>query len=124
MLKAAVVIREPGGLKPMSWYTFMFPELPRLGDYLSIGGPDIRAPLGEDVVVRRVWWRLNHLAAGAPAEEEGPGHVTEVFIECDIAEGPYACAAWHQEIAQARERGVLVEKFEVTRSLLGTAKRD
>ena len=119
MLEVIVVIREPARLKPMSWYTFKLPELPRPGDYLSIGGPDIRRPFGEDVVVRRVWWRLNHLSAGAAGAEEAPGHVEEIFIECDIAEGPYASAAWRQEIAIARARGAEVEQFEVARVVVG-----
>ena len=119
MPDAIVVLREPGGLKPMRSCAFRFPELPRPGDYLSICGPDLRAPLGEDVVVRRVWWRLDHAKAGAAGEEEVPGQVIEIFVECDIAEGPYASGAWRQQAARARAMGVKVETFEVARSVIG-----
>ena len=63
MINVVIVIREPGRLKPMNWYEFRLPGLPRPGDYLTISGPDDRAPLGEDLVVRRVWWLLDRSAA-------------------------------------------------------------
>ncbi len=115
MLEVIIVIRKPATLKPMGWYTFNLPELPRPGDYLSIAGPDIRAPLGQDLIVRHVWWRLIHPAAGAPPDERAQGHVQEIFVEADIAEGPYASEAWKAEIALARARGATVEQFQVAR---------
>lgn len=120
MVEVIIVIREPARLKPMLWYTFKLPALPRPGDYISVGGPDIRAPLGEDVVVRRVWWRLSHLSAGAGGDEEAPGQVEEIFVECDIAEGPYSSAAWRREIEFARASGAEVERFQVARCVIGT----
>jgi hypothetical protein len=123
MIDAVIVIREPGRLKPMNWHEVRLPELPRAGDYITVSGPDDRAPLGEDMVVRRVWWLLDRPAAGDGTDGAPVGQFVEVFIECDLGEGPYASAAWRQEVALARDRGVEVETFAVARSVIGTAPR-
>jgi hypothetical protein len=123
MINAVIVIREPGRLKPMIWHEFQLPELPRPGDYLTISGPDDRAPLGEDLVVRRVWWLLDRPAAGTSAGDEAAGQLVEVFVECDLGEGPYSSAAWREEVALARACGAPVEVFEVGRSAVGTTPR-
>jgi hypothetical protein len=120
MINAVIVIREPGRLKPMIWHEFRLPELPRAGDYITVSGPDDRAPLGEDLVVRRVWWLLDRPAAGTSADSEPAGQLVEVFVECDVSEGPYASAAWRREVAMARALGVEVETFAVARSVIGT----
>jgi hypothetical protein len=78
---------------------------------------DIRAPLDEEFNVRKVWGRLNHLSAAALGEEQ-PGQVEEIFVECDIAEGPYSSEASRQEIAVAYTCDVEVEQFQVARSII------
>jgi hypothetical protein len=42
------IVREIGKLKSEYSLDFEFPELPKVGDYISIHRPDLRNPLGED----------------------------------------------------------------------------
>lgn len=116
MIDVLVIIREPGREKPMSTYRFQLPSLPRIGDYLSICGPDIRPPFGEDVIVKHIWWRLQHPSAGATIyDDTAIGRVEEIFVECDIAQGPYASSTWKKQAATARAKGVEVEEFGISR---------
>lgn len=118
MVHMVVAVREIGRLKLEYALNFELPEVPRVGEYISIQRPDVRAPLGEDLIVRRVWWRLAHPATGGgPHENESIGRVTEIIVECDTALGPYASEAWGQRVQAARVRGVEVEEFDVDRGL-------
>lgn len=116
MARFIVVIREIGGLKPDYSLEFEAHELPREGDYLSIHRPDKEGPYGEDVIVRRVWWRLEHPeTAGFAQDPPKVGSVNEIFVECEPASGPYSSRDWLRVIEGARGRGAEVPAFEVAR---------
>jgi hypothetical protein len=118
MTKVIIVVREPGKLKLDYSLEFDLPEIPRVGSYISIHRPDKPQPFGEDVVVRKVWWRLEHPDTGTgagSAKAAKIGSVAEVFVECDIAVGPYASDRWREMAATAKARGAVVEEFEVER---------
>jgi hypothetical protein len=115
MVAVTIVVREAGKLKPDYLAEFELPELPRVGDYISIHRPDVRKPLGEDLIVRAVWWGLEHPETHGFASGESKGTLRDLLIECDIAEGPYATEHWLRIVAAARAKGVDVPKFAVSR---------
>jgi hypothetical protein len=92
MVKVIVVVRKPAKLKPDRSLEFELPEVPSIGGYISIHGPDKTQPFGEDVVVHRITWRLEHpeTRTGHHAEDAKVGSVAEIIVECDTAPGPYA----------------------------------
>jgi hypothetical protein len=56
-----LVVRKPGGSEEVDyWLKFNVPQVPCVGDYISIQRPDKPPPYGEDMIVRHVWWRLSH----------------------------------------------------------------
>ena len=116
-MKINLVVREPSRVKPDYSLDFEVPEVPAIGAYISIGRPDCPEPYSEDVIVRRVWWRLHHPETGtaSTANSAKLGKVTEVFVECEVAEGPYASDDWRSVIESARQRGHEVERFDVER---------
>jgi hypothetical protein len=60
MVKINLVVRELGKMKPDYSLDFELPEVPAIGSYISIQRPDHPEPYGEDVIVRKIWWRLKH----------------------------------------------------------------
>jgi hypothetical protein len=121
MVPVIIVVREPGKLKPEYSLEFELPQLPRIGDYISIHRPDLRQPLGEDLVVRAVWWRLEHPETHGFPTTSTAGKVAEIFVECDVAIGPYASEHWRKKVDVAKKKGVEVTKFQVARSSLPEA---
>jgi hypothetical protein len=114
MTKAIVIIREIGREKPDYSLSFNFPELPRIGDYISVHRPDAKHT--EDLVVRHVWWHLEFPEAAAVVSDPVPvGKTREVFVECDPAIGPYARDHWKASLNAAKDRGVDVVEFGVSR---------
>jgi hypothetical protein len=116
MPKVTIVIRELGRAKPDYSLDFDLPELPRIGDYLSIHRPDKPEPFGEDIIVRRIWWRLEHpetrtVTSGTPKI----GGLKEIMVECEPAIGPYSSDAWRTQLERARANGAKVETFEIER---------
>jgi len=107
-------VRKPGKLEIDYSLMFSVPEVPKVGNYISVSKLDVREPLGEDYIVRKIWWRLR--GAG---DAEGVGTLIEIFVECDIACGPYATREWQQIVRSERSRGVSVEDFEVSRNIVG-----
>jgi hypothetical protein len=114
MIQAIVVVREIGKLKREYSLEFEFPELPKVGDYISIHRPDLRKPLGEDLIVKAIWWQLEHSETHGYSNSKA-GTVREIFVECDVAIGPYASEAWRTKVEAAKERGIEVPKFQVER---------
>lgn len=113
-----VVVREVGRLRPEYSRKFEVPVLPRVGDYLSVSSPDLHDPLGEDLIVRKVWWRLLHPALDNPERgDDAKGRVIEIFVECETALGPYASRAWRSRVEAARARRILIEEFDVARPM-------
>jgi hypothetical protein len=120
VVEVTIVVREIGRLKAEYSLRFSLPEVPRIGDYISIHRPDVHTPLGEDLIVRKVWWRLSHPATGGgPHEAEPIGRMTEIFVECDTALGPHSSEAWGARVAAAKARDVQVEEFEVDHGAAG-----
>lgn len=117
MVRVIVVIREVGRLGPDYSLEFDLPELPRIGDYISIQRPDHRVPYGEDLIVRQVWWRLDHpeTRGTVPSDQTiRVGKVREIFVECDAAIGPYSSDNWRQSHKSHLEHGE-VEEMKVAR---------
>lgn len=116
MVEFIVVVREVGKLKPDYSLSFSAPELPKVGHYISIHRPDRPEPFGEDLVVRKVWWRLHHPETGGFGSEPPKiGGLQEIFVECDPALGPYANDHWREMMEAAKARGIEVEDFELDR---------
>ena len=116
MTRVTVVVREAGGLDPDYALNFELPEVPQVGSYISIHRPDTPEPLGEDLIVKQVWWRLHHpeTRGSHPVDETGLGKAVEIFVECAPAIGPWSSKEWRKSLAHAEESG-LVEQFQVAR---------
>ncbi len=117
MVQINIVVREIGKLKPDFSLDFELPEVPAVGSYISILRPDTPEPYGEDLVVRKVWWRIKHpeikgLDDLAPAKI---GSFHEIFVECNQAAGPYSSENWLSLLDSAKKRGVEIEEFQVSR---------
>lgn len=116
MFEVTIVVREQGRLKPDYSLPFNLPAVPREGDYISISRPDTPAPWSEDLIVRKVWWRLSHPTTNAPGgARTAQGMADEIFVECDVAEGPYSSDQWRATAESARKGGATVEKFALDR---------
>lgn len=100
MVEVTVVVRELGGPKLNYQLKFDLPEVPAIGSYISILRPDVTETLGEDLIVKQVWWRLFHPVTGFFADDEKAaeraGSLKEIFVECDVAIGPLASDAWRK----------------------------
>jgi hypothetical protein len=115
VVEVFVIVRGVGRLKPDYSLKFELPEVPAIGSYISINRPDVMVPLGEDLIVKQVWWRLFHPVTGAHAddkEEDRAGSLIEIMVECDIAIGPYASESWRKSY----EGRPGVVEFEVERA--------
>lgn len=110
MPRIELVVREVGGAKPEYSLQFDVPEIPKVGDYVSVRRLDVREPLGEDLIVRHVWWRLNH-----SGESFAVGGVTEIFVECGQAIGPHSTDSWRSFLEAKERAGFAVETFDVSR---------
>jgi hypothetical protein len=115
MVKLNLVVRELGSLTPDYSLDFELPEVPAVGSYVSIQRPDKREPYGEDVIVRKVWWRLKHPETAPVTSVPKIGSLHEIFLECDVAIGPYASDHWRKLAEAAKSHGANVEEFEVAR---------
>jgi hypothetical protein len=116
MVKVRVVVRQHGRLRLDYSAHFDLIEVPTIGSYISIQRPDEPEPFGEDMVVRKIWWRLNYPTPRnsiSPSKKLGVLH--EVIAVCDPAVSPYSSNNWRQVVEYAKSRGVTVEKFEVER---------
>jgi hypothetical protein len=126
MVRVWITARDVGS-RPDRWWAFDLPEVPAIGSYISIGNPDLREPRSEDLIVRHVWWRLFHPGTRSlrnndeDDETESVGKLTEIFVECDKAIGPYASEHWRKWYAGRSG----VEAFNVSRlPLLDTSQED
>jgi hypothetical protein len=116
MVKIVLAVRELGRLDPEVRLDFELPEVPAVGSYISIQRPEHEAEWGEDVVVRKVWWRLKHPETAAKASDPPKfGAVREILVECEVATSPWSSDRWLKLAETARARGVNVEAFEVAR---------
>lgn len=115
MIRVNIVIREVGKLKPDYSLEFDLPEVPSVGSYISIQRPDKPKPYGEDMIVRQVWWRLNHPeTAGYGTEPLKVGDLGEIMVECEPAIGPYSSDAWRESL-EMQSGHARIEQFEVAR---------
>jgi hypothetical protein len=116
MVQVNIVVLEIGKLKPDFSLDFELPEVPAVGSYISILRPDTPEPYGEDLVVRKIWWRLKHPETrGAESTPAQIGSFHEIFVECNQAAGPYSSASWLLLLDSAKKRGVEIEEFSVSR---------
>ena len=123
MVKINLVVRELNRLKPDYSLNFELPEVPAIGSYISIQRPDHPEPYGEDVVVRRIWWRLKHPeTATLSSNPPKIGAVNEIFVECEVAIGPYSSDAWLKSANAGKARGANVEEFDVERFAVGESE--
>lgn len=121
-MKFIVVVREVGRLKPDYSLEFEAPVLPTIGSYLSVERPDSKHGHTEDLVVRRVWWRLNYPSNDGFATEPVPvGSLVDIQVECEQAIGPHSRDQWRKTLEAARARGVEVEEFDVARFAVSEA---
>jgi hypothetical protein len=116
MIKMTVVVREAGKLKPDYSLDFNLPAVPHVGDYISIQRPDHPAPFGEDMIVRQVWWRLDHPETGGftTAGQEKLGKLGEIMVECEPALSPWSSDNWRKSLSYAESNGK-VPSFDVAR---------
>lgn len=115
-MKFIVVVRETGRTNPDYSLEFEAPVLPSIGSYLSIKRPDKEHGHTEDLIVRHVWWRLQHAETSGYAT--GPakiGSLIDIQVECDPAIGPYSSDQWRSTLEAARQRGTTVEEFNLSR---------
>lgn len=110
MIKVTVIIRELGKNSIEFWQEFDLPEVPRVGDCISVFSFDTLRPLSMDLIVRKVWWHLVH--SGNP---ETVGKFRDVCVECDTASGPYSSEEWQRRLKIAEQKGVPVENFGIAR---------
>jgi hypothetical protein len=124
MVRVTIMAREPGDTKPEFSLIFELPELPRPGDYISVHYSDQQTPHTEDFVVRHVWWRLEttETRAVVPAGDERVGKLGEIFVECEMALGPWATDKWYDAMQLHRQKGKVVEEFKLAR--LSVRERD
>ena len=122
-MKFIVVVREIGRNSPDYSLEFEAPVLPSVGDYLSIHRPDKEHGHTEDLIVRHIWWRLHHPETGSMASEPAKvGNVVDIQVECDQAIGPHSLDRWRSTLEAARERGIEVEEFDLSRFSLTEAE--
>ena len=117
MPEVNIVVREIGSTKLDYSLLFTLPNVPCVGDYISVHREDTPTPHGEDLVVRSIWWRLetSEVRIAPPAETAQPGDVREIVVECDPAIGPYSSDRWRDSLEAAKKRGVAVEEFDIMR---------
>ncbi len=116
MVRVIIVVRELGRLKPDYSLDFELPAVPAVGSYISVHRPNKPEPFGEDLVVRKIWWRLKHSETdGFGSTPPKIGSMHEIFVECDQALRPYSSDDWRRLLEGAKNRGVEVEEFEVAR---------
>jgi hypothetical protein len=122
MVQVVLIVREIGRKKPDYSLKFDLPAVPAVGSFVSIQRPDKPEPFGEDVVVRQVWWRLNHPETNSVLTDgrEKIGSLNEIFVECDPALTPYSSDKWRSLLESAKSRGdvqeIDSERFSVRES--------
>lgn len=115
MVDVVIVVRETGRQSPDYSLDFELPEVPAIGAYISITRDKENELYSEDLIVRHVWWRLRHPTTAGVTSDREHGGVREIFVECDVAEGPHASTNWLRLVEGARSRGVEVERFGIDR---------
>jgi len=117
MIRIELCVREPGKKEIDFSLPFNVPELPKLGDYISVHRANQGTPHTEDVVVRHVWWMLEtpETRTTAEAGTERVGQLNKIFVECEMALGPYANDRWHETMLRYRTSGQPIEEFDVAR---------
>ena len=92
MVKVTIVIRKLGKTEVEYSLPFSLPEIPQIGHYISLFRSDNKERSRDDLIVRHVWWHIEHptpAAGGYGSDAEKEGHEREIMVECDHAYGPY-----------------------------------
>ena len=115
MVRVIIVVRELNRDKPDFFLPFELPEVPKVGDYISIFRPNSTLHT-EDVIVRHVWWHLYYPETHAiTTNEPKAGRVQDIMVECDVALGPYASDNWRTWTEAAKTQGAEVVEFKASR---------
>lgn len=123
VMKFTVVVREIGRNSPDFSLEFEAPVLPTIGSYLSVHRPDAEHGHTQDLIVRHIWWRLQHPETDAFGSDPAKvGSLVDIQIECDQAIGPHSLDRWRATLEAARERGIEVEEFDLSRFALSEAE--
>lgn len=112
MPKVTIAVREIGREKLDYQIVFDLPEVPKVGDYISVTRPD-DAPWTEDYIVRKVWWQLDYPHTGGYSTGDERGKPTEIVVIVEQAIGPQSADRWRDGLERQRENGREVEEFEV-----------
>lgn len=115
MVQVIIVVREPGGKGTDYSLEFEVPEVPAIGSYISIRRHLDQRQSSEDMIVRHVWWQLNHDETHGFSSGAKPGTVADIFVECDPAIGPHSSDHSRRTLADAKARGERVDSFDVSR---------
>jgi len=112
MPKVTIAVREIGRKKLDYQIVFDLPEVPKVGDYISVTRPDDQ-PWTEDYVVRKVWWQLHYPHTGGFANGDERGSLSEIVVVVEQAIGPQSADRWRDDLERRRSDGLDVEEFDV-----------
>jgi hypothetical protein len=112
-----LVMREIGGLRPDWSVRVDVPEVPRVGDLISVHRADCLTDHSDDGIVKKVWWRIDDFGRRAIVSDQTDiaGELREVVVECAPAIGPWSADHHHDALDAAAASGVAVERFEIER---------
>lgn len=112
MPKVTIAVRDIGRHKLDYQIVFDLPEVPKVGDYISVTRPD-DAPWTEDYIVRKVWWQLDYPHTGAYATGDERGKLSDIVVIVEQAIGPQSADRWRDGLERQRDNGREVEEFEI-----------
>ncbi len=87
-MKVNLVFASAEGRERAHDLIFDLPAVPGRGDHLTITRPGQAGTT--DLVVRRVYWALDHPDESHRADRPVAGTLAAVTVECDLALGSYA----------------------------------
>jgi hypothetical protein len=112
MIKVAIVVGERTNQGPSGPPVFELPAVPEVGSYINCAPLQ---PAGEDLIVRRVEWRLWQAVPEEGAEAK-PGSLLDVLVFCDRVD-PKA-QAFDPEVMLRSWLGAFPQSPEELRKLL------
>jgi hypothetical protein len=91
-VKFSLLFVPPGGGETDYQLEFELPAPPQPGDYISVRREDTKDLGTEDFIVRRTWWSLTYPGSAAHDSADGltSGELTDAYVECEFAEGPFS----------------------------------
>jgi hypothetical protein len=124
MVRVTIVIRKLGRTEIEYSLPLSLSEIPQVGHYISLFRSDNRERSRDDLIVRHVWWHIDHPTpadGGSDSDLVKEGREREILVECDHAYGPYLVEKHRRFMEQeAIEKGVPIESFGVSRVVIPT----